>query len=472
VNRVIVFGVAIASLVLSDNATGQGLDRTKRPVAEAPAPFVFPKMETRRLGNKLQVVVIENHSLPLVSVRAVVSVDSVDDPIGKEGVYVLTAGMLREGTTTRNGDQIASDIAILGNPVTSSRFTTVPQNLAPSLEIMAGMLMHPTFPDSALKRLKTVIAGAKQRELDVPATIPSRVFLSKLFGAEHPLARTGCVTEASLKAITRDDLVQFHKLYYRPEATTLVVVGDVRTAEVIALASKIFGSWRAAGEGSDWKEPVSASAPTTIYLIDRPGAQQSIVFVGTLGPARKSPDEAALETMAPILGASGGSRLYDNLRERHGYMYVGTATAVVWPRRFIRSIIGGSVAVATAKTDSALIEWLGELRGMGQRAPTSQEMDLARGALVGALPAQMETDDLIANRLMGMLQTGVPLDFYNSYSNRIEAVTAEQVRAAAAKYIDVRHLIIVVAGDRKTVEPLLRAANIAPIVVVDDGGKS
>jgi zinc protease len=469
--RVATLALAFIAAAFGTHAAAQGIDRTKRPVAGPPAPFTFPKMETRRLANGLTVVVIENHSLPLVAVRAVVGVDSIDDPIGKEGLYVLTAGMLREGTTTRSGEQITSQIAMLGSPVTSSRFTTIPQNFVASLDIMADMLMHPTFPDSALTRLKVSLAAAKQREVDAPATIPNRVFLSKLFGADHPIARAGRASEASMRPITRADLVQFHSTYYGPGNTTLVVVGDARPADVIAQATKTFGSWHSAGEIPSWRAPMHTPSPTTIYLIDRPGAQQSTVFVGALGPERSSPDEAALETMAPILGASGGSRLYENLRERHGYMYVGTPAAVTWPRRLVPAIVGGSAAVATAKTDSALIEWLGELRAMGQRAPTPHEMELARGALVGALPAQIETDDLIANRLMSMLQTGVPLDFYDSYARRILAVTSEDVRAVAAKDLDLSHLVIVVAGDQKTVEPMLRAANIAPIVIVDGASR-
>jgi predicted Zn-dependent peptidase len=159
-------------------------------------------------------------------------------------------------------------------------------------------------------------------------------------------------------------------------------------------------------------------------------------FVGTLGPDRASPDFAALEVLAPILGASSGSRLAQNLRERHSYMYSGTPAAVTWRRGTTPSVIGGSAAVSTAKTDSALIEWLGELRGAVQRQPTEQEMVLARGALTGALPAQIETDDLVANRVMSMLQNDVPLDFYNSYGTRIATVTPASVTAAAGKYLD------------------------------------
>jgi zinc protease len=271
--------------------------------------------------------------------------------------------------------------------------------------------------------------------------------------------------------ITREDLQRFHGAYFRPNNTTVVVVGDVREAEVVAAVTKRFGMWERGTVPARPSGPAPPPRATTIYLLDRPGAQQSYAFVGTLGPDRASPDFAALEVLAPILGASSGSRLAQNLRERHSYMYSGTPAAVTWRRGSTPSVIGGSAAVSTAKTDSALIEWLGELRGAVQRQPTEQEMVLARGALTGALPAQIETDDLVANRVMSMLQNDVPLDFYNSYGTRIATVTPASVSAAAGKYLDASRLVIVVAGDRKTLEPALRATNIAPVVVVDERGK-
>lgn len=468
--RFAVAALAFANLLDARSGLAQGLDRTKRPVAEAPAPFAFPKMETQRLPNGLLVVVIENHALPLVAVRAVVGADSLDDPTGKEGLYALTSNMLPEGTTSRAAEQIASEIAMLGSAVTPSRFTTIPQNLGPSLELMADMLIHPTFPDSALTRIKATLAAAKQRELQGPAALPNRIFLARLYGPDHQIARAVRASEASINAVGREDIVRFHSTYYIPNRTTLVVVGDVRAADVIALVSRSFAGWRSR-ELPPVITPQHSAAATKIYILDRPNAQQSYVFVGTLGPSRSLKDFAALEAMAPILGASVSSRLLDNLRERHAFIYAGQPLAVVWRRSGFPSLIGGSVAAATAKTDSALIEWLGELRGMAHRPPTPDEMKLARSWLVDALSAQIETDDLIANRVTSMLQSGAPLDFYNSYGRRIEAVTSAEIGAVAARYVDLSHLVIVVAGDRKVVEPLLRAADIAPIVVVDDAGK-
>ena len=489
---------ALTFIALTSVATAQRVDRSKVPPAADATPFVFPRMQTRVLDNGLRVIVVEDHALPLVAVRAVVLADSLDDPTGKEGLYALTAEMLREGTATRTGDQLAAAAARLGNSVSPFRFTTITQNFDQSLVLMADMLVHPSFPQPALERLKATLGANQQRRLQQPATLANRVFLSRLLGSGHPVARSTAATEATMAGITREDLQHLHATFFRPitsaparawpwrsraarqnaiariaaatNNTTIVVVGDVDEHSVTSAIAKAFGPWQRGTASRGERSDVIPESPTTLYLLDTPGAQQSYVFVGNLGPGRLAEDAPALEVMAPILGASGGSRLYDNLRERHSYMYSGTPATVAWRTPFL-SVIGGSAAVATAKTDSALIEWLGELRRIREVEPSEREMTLARGALVGTLPSQIETDDLIANRIMALIQNGMPLDFYTSYAGRINAVTPAAVRTAAAKYIDLSHLVIVVAGDRKVVEPLLRAANLGPIVIVDDGSK-
>ena len=462
---------AMLLAAINPRAHAQTLDRSKRPAPATPAPFAFPKAQTRTLPNGLRIVLIEDHALPLVAVRAFVGVDSLDDPVGKEGLFVLTAGMLREGTTSMTGDQLTATSSAIGNAVFPLRFTTITQNFDRSLALMADMLMHPSFPESALGRVKMTLSGNQRRQLQVAATIPNRGFLSRLFGAEHPLVRTAIASDATMATITREDLQRFHSAYFRPNNTTIVVVGDVRESDAAAAIAKNFGAWERGALPTAQAVPAPPARATTIYLLDRPGAQQSYLAVGTLGPDRTSPDIAALEVMASVLGASSGSRINQNLRDRHSYMYSGTPAAVTWRKGSAQLEIGGSAAVNATKTDSALIEWLGELRDIVRRPPSAEEMARARAALMDALPAQIETDDLVANRVLSMLQTDVPLDFYVSYGTRIAAVTPEQVRAAAAKYLDPSRLVIVVAGDRKTLEPALRAANIAPVLVVGENGQ-
>ena len=175
--------------------------------------------------------------------------------------------------------------------------------------------------------------------------------------------------------------------------------------------------------------------------------------------------------MAPVFGSTPSSRLQQNLRERHSYIYTGTPGVVTWRRSPAPSIIGGAATMRAEKTDSALIEWLREIRGIRERVPTDAEMTLARGALRGVLAAQLETADAVAARLVFLVKNGLPLDYYKQYVSQIEKVRPRDVRAAAMTYVDPAHLVIVIAGDRKIIEPGLRAASIAPIVIVDETGK-
>ena len=458
------------SLSTAPAAAAQTIDRGHRPIAPPPAPFHFPAAHERMLDNGLRVIIVENHALPLVVVRAVLGVDSLADPAGKEGLFALDTAMLREGTEARTAEQQSAATAKLGNAVSPLRFTTITSNFRPSLDLMADMLMHPAFPSAALARQKAAVITAAESQRQVPATLARRLFMTKLLGAEHPMARGVLVSSASIERITRDDVVHFHDDYVRPNTTTLIVTGDVRVADAMRMIDKAFAGWKRGGTATPTIGPLARPSPTTIYLMDRPGIQQSLIFVGTLGPDRSSSDFAALEAMGPILGATPASRLQQNLRERHAYMYAGTPGAVVWRRVPWPSMIYGSAPIATAQTDSALIEWIGELRGIGERAPTEAEMALARGALLGALPAQIETDAGVADRIVSLVQNALPLDYYDSYVTQIGRVTAADVLAAAKRTVDTHKLVIVVVGDREAIESALRATNIAPVVIVDESG--
>jgi zinc protease len=378
--------------------------------------------------------------------------------------------MLREGTTSSTPDQQSAATAQLGNAVSPLRFTTITHNFAPSLAMMASMLVHPSFPSAALDRQKATLLAAADAQRQSPSTSARRLFYDRLFGTSHPMARAVQFSATSVGSITRDDIVRFHDAYVRPNTTTLIVVGDVHAAEAMPIIAKAFGGWKKGGMAPQSPPPPAPPSATTIYLMDRPAVQQTLIFVGTLGPTRSSSDFAALEMMGPVLGATPASRLQQNLRERHSYMYSATPGAVVWRREPLPSMIYGSAPIAPAKTDSALIEWIGELRAIGERAPSDQEMTLARGTLLGTLPTQFETDAGVADRVTYMVQNAVPLDYYDRYVSQIRDVTSAAVLAAAQRAVDVRKLVIVVVGDRKAIEPGLRAANIAPVIVVDENG--
>jgi predicted Zn-dependent peptidase len=279
-------------------------------------------------------------------------------------------------------------------------------------------------------------------------------------------------TPQSIASITRDDALAFHSRYYVPSEVTLIVVGDVRAADLVPRVERIFGGWKAGGERPTYPSPaVKPLGPTAIYLIDRTPSQQSYAYVGHMGPSRATPDFFALETLGAVLGSVSGSRLTRALREQHAFTY-NVAGGFTWRRAPGASGMYASSAVITAKTDSAIGAWIKELKDIRTtRPPTAAEMDFARNNLVQRIILGTETLDGVADVVSILVRDRLPLDFYDSYATRIPALRAEDVSAAATKYLDPDHMVIVIVGERKVIEPLLRAANLAPVVVMDENGK-
>jgi zinc protease len=446
------------------------LDRSRRPVAPPPPAFTFPAIERRTLANGLEVAVVENHELPVVAVRVVNEGGALVDPAGKEGLFQLLGVMLREGTATMTADQLAEAFADLGNAVTPGGFTTITRNLDRSLELMGEMLMRPAFPQAALDRQKANLAANLQRAREQPAFVAQRIFSSVLYGPGHPYERAA--TQASVAAITRDDLVRFHDAYIRPQNARLVIVGDVTAAGVLPRVERALGAWAKGGTTvSTEVPPPKGAGKTTIYLFDRPNSPQSVVTMGQIGPSRASEDFYALEVMNTVLGQLSGSRLSQNLRERHAYTY-GINSIWTWRRAPELSTFAGGSSVVAAKTDSALIEWMKELRGIrGERPVTDRELDFARTNRVAGLPASMESNDQVAEAVANILRNNLPADYYQQYVRRVAAITGADVATVATRYLDPDNTAIVIVGDRKVIEPGLRAANLAPIVIVDENGK-
>jgi predicted Zn-dependent peptidase len=467
--RSLAAAAVLAGTLPAGGAGAQPLDRSHRPAAPPAAPFRLPAVEMRTLRNGISVAVIQNHQLPIVAVRAVTDVGALLEPAEKAGLASLVAGMLVEGTTTRTADQLAEAFADLGTQVSPQGFTTVKGNLGRALELMGDMLMHPSFPDSALARNKANTLTTLRRLREQPGFLADHVFNSVLFGAGHPYARVA--TEQTVGGITRADLAAFHGDYYRPQNVKLVVVGDVTPDAVVRQLDRVFGAWPAGGKTARYDVPAPRpAARTTIYLLDRPNSPQSTVIVGQVGPPRDTPDYYALETMNTVFGGLSAARLNSNLRERHSYTY-GANTGVQWRRPPQVSTLRGQSDVVAAKTDSALVEWLGELRGIrGERPITPVELDFARTNRTAGLPLRIETVTQVAQAVADLLQNGISTGFYNSYAQNIARLSGADLAAAAAKYLDPQQSVIVVVGDRKVVEPGLRALNVAPVVVVDENG--
>ena len=455
-----------ALLVAAASAGAQGVDRTKQPPA-GPAPTVhLPSMQRRTLSNGIPVVLFENHELPIVSVQAVVDVDGLLDPPGEEGLVAVLQQMLPEGTTTRTADQLAGAFSDLGSVVRPTGFTTLTSKVDSSLMLMGDMLMHPSFPEASLQRIRANQIAALRRSAEQPAYIAQRVFANAVYGTGHPFERVR--TEASLNAITRQSLVAFHDAFYRPQNVQIVMAGDIKADAAVAKLEKVFGQWASGGKRAVHDvPPVKPAAPTTVYLYDRPGSPQSVLFAGEMGPPRDTPDYYALEVMNADIGGMFNSRLNLDLREKHAYTYGANSGFEFRPPPMPSTFIASS-AVTTAKTDSAVMDMVQDIEGLrGAQPITPDELTLARDNLTESLPLRFEGISSQTAAVAGLLRDHLPLDYWDRYSSNVDRVNAADVTAVANKYIDPSHLAIVVGGDRKQVEDKLRAANVAPVVVVD-----
>jgi zinc protease len=451
------------------------LDRTLIPAAGKTPELHVPSWTKSKLPNGAELVVSERHGLPLVSVQVnFIGGANQYEPADKTGLASFTAGMLSEGTATRTGDQISNELQALGTSIQvavageSGRisFQSTTDKFAPTLAILADMLEHPAFPADALERRRASTLVSLTQNLDRTAGVAGVVFPKILYTTASAYGRTP--NEASTKAITRDDVVAFAQSYFTPGHTVITVVGDVKTADVKRAVEQALAGWTGGSMPSfDYPAPPAAK-PTTIYLVDKPGAAQSTFSLGFAGPPRDTPDYYAIRVMNEMLGVLFQSRLNHNIREVKGYSY-GVGSSFAYGRGPGPFRAGGEIV--TAKSDSALIQFMKELRDIrGSRPPSDDEMQQAKASLVQSLPGSFESVAGVNGSIASIYTQGLPEDYYQRFANAVNAVTTADVVRVAQKYIDPEHMAIVIVGDRARIEAPLMATNIAPLVVLDVNG--
>ena len=456
---------------------GAALDRTVQPTPGPSPSLRVPTWTRTRLSNGAELVVTPKRDLPLVAVSiSFVGGAANYEPAGKQWLASATAQMLSEGTATKTGEQLADAQQLLGTSISagvgdesgSIGFTALKDRLEPALALLADMLVNPSFPNDALERLRgrTLVSLAQAK--DQPNAIAGNVFQRVLYGEEHPYGRFP--TEATVRAVTRDDVVAFHREYFRPGRAVITVAGDVDPAAVRATVERALAQWPAGGERPTFAYPAPpASRPTTIYLVDKPKAAQSVFSIGLPGPPRDTPDYYAIQVMNTILGGLFQSRLNHDIREVKGYSY-GVGSSFNFGRGPGAFETGGGII--TAKTDSALIAFMTHLRGVQGGVPfTEDEIRQAKESLIQRLPRNFATVNATGSAVGYIYVEGVPETFYQDYAAKVNAVTPEDLVRVARKYIDLGHLNIVIVGDRAAVEAALAKTGVAPVVILDVDGK-
>jgi predicted Zn-dependent peptidase len=452
------------------------VDLTKPPVLASPPRVALPPITTRELPNGLRLMVVEHHELPVADLSLIVRSGYEADPREHAGLASLTAALLDEGTPTRTALQIADQQALLGVRLNTSAgwdvstvsLHTPTAQLDSALALFADVVLNPTFPQPEVERLRAERLTLLTQMKDRAPAIADQAYAAIVFGQDHPYGQPTLGTETSVKRITRDDARGYYDEYYRPNNATLIVVGDVRPEAIEQRIGVLLGRWqrRNVPQAVMTKAPVPDDTPvrgTTVYLIDKPGAAQSSVRIGAIGVARSTPDYFPLLVMNTVLGVPFTSRLNQNLRETHGYTY-GAGSRFDMRRNAGPFTARGEIVAA--KTDSALIEFIKELRAIRDTVPQA-ELQKAKRYLQLMLPSLFETTSDIAWQLTPLAVYRLPLDFYNGYVQQVERVTQADVQRVARKYINPDRLSIVVVGDQKNIERGIRKLGLGELSLRD-----
>ncbi len=439
-----------------------------------PSPGPIPEFHAAppvhaHLSNGMDILFIEKHGIPLVQINAIVRTGIVDEPADKPGLASMTAGLMMEGAGHRNAidmhnaiDYLGADLSVVaGYHTVGVSLNTPVSQLDSALSLMADVILRPSFSATELERKKKETLTALLEWRDEPGALVGVLFNKVLYGGS-PYGRMTVGTAESVSSFTVDDVRAFHAAHFGANRTTFVIAGDVFAGELVPKLERLFGAWKAVEAAPAASFPIAQVQATHVYLVDKPGAEQSEIEIGRIGAQRSTDDYFALVVLNTVLGGSFSSRLNHNLRETHGYTY-GAASEFAF--RVERGPFLASAAVQTQVTDSSIVEFMHELRSI--RDPIGEsELKKARQYVALSYPSEFQTVREIAGHLDEIVAYHLPDNFCSTYIGNILAVTPDQVRAAAVKYIDPEKMAVVVVGDLARIKAKIEALKLGPVSVV------
>jgi zinc protease len=469
------FGPAVPTPAAVKVAAGTGAEsvnadepwRKDQPKPGPASALQLPAPSTFQLGNGLTVLLNERPGLPVVSANLVVKTGSGANPPDKPGLANFTAAMLDEGTSTRSALQIADQIAQLGAEMSTLSSmdaiqvdtSSLKRNFPAVLDLLADVVRRPSFASEEIERQRASRLGSLAQQRENPNAVASVAMNAALYGSAHPYGYAELGTEGSNKAMSRDDMQKFWSQNFVPNNAALVVSGQITAAELRPLVEKAFGDWT---PGTPASPTLGAPATTAarVVFVDKPGAPQTQLRVASIGAPRSTPDYEALRVMNEALGGLFSSRINLNLREEHGYTY-GASSQFVFRRSAGPFLVG--TGVRTDVTGPAVSEIFKEIREIRQTPMTPDELTMAKDSLIRSLPSDFQTSGDVTATTANLYIFDLGLDYFTRYPSRLSAVTSEQAKAAAEKYLVPEKLIVVAVGDRAKIRGDLQKMNLGAI---------
>jgi len=465
-----------ASLGPVSEGTASPEERASMPGRGRESDFHLPARQVFTLANGLEVSLVERHQVPLVFLGMILPGGLSAEPADLPGLASLTTDLLEEGAAGKSSREIAEALERLGaqfeaqavNDAVLARMSLIRPRLSESLGLFADLLLRPDFPADEVERQRDLHLVDLVQSRDVPAWIAAQVARKVLF-RDHPYGRSPMGTEAGLKAIRPEDVARWWRSQARPVGARLLVVGDIDRRTLEPMLRDLFGNWKGpSGDPAPVLPPAPVPDSPRIYLVDRPGAAQSVLVAALPGPARDTPDFPSLEVLEAALGGQFVSRLNLNLREDKGYTYGARAQF-----QYSRSA-GALVATAPVETQvtvPALQEILRELDEVrGKRPVQGEELDYAINSLVNGYPRRFETLQKVASRYLDLILYGLPDQTLDRYPAMIRGVSSEDLRQVASRYLDLGRISIVVVGDASRIRKDLEALDRGPVVPLDPDG--
>src|ERR1044072_7685659 len=475
--------LALAStLAFAQGTAPQQQQTTKGAVIKGKAPVnkevlkvKLPRAEETTLKNGLQVVLLRMPKVPTFNMQLVALSGGLADKPDYRGLASFTAALLREGTTKRSSKDIAEQVEALGATLgatsgLSSMISTVNtsglvENLDQTLDLFADIIRNPTFPQANIDKYKTRTLSQLQLQRSSPQFLAAEQFQKAIYGTSHPASLVTAPAE-SIKKLTTKDLADFHAMYYRPNNAILAIVGDVTMKEIMPKLEKAFGDWQKGDVPAVTIPPAPAQSESRIVLIDRPGSVQTVLQLGTLGIERTSPDYFSVLVADRVLGGGPSGRLFLNLREDKGYTY--GAYSNFGGSKFRGTWISSS-EVRTDVTEGAMKEFMYELNRLRTEKVSATELENAKRAIIGSFALSLEQPQALLQNIITQKLYNLPADYWDTYPQKVSAITADDVQRVAQKYIDLHHLQVVAVGDASKARGVLE--KYGKVEVFDADGK-
>jgi zinc protease len=455
------------------------VDRSRLPEVGPDPGFRFPSIARHRLANGLDVRTVEHHSVPIVSMSLLVNDGSGADQGDRHGLAAITADMLDEGTGALSAIDVSEGLARIGAEfdvdvapdATAFTLTTLSRFADRGAALLGDIVMRPSLREDDFTRVRQMRLDRLRQLRDLPPAVAERAFLRLLY-RDHPYGHLPIGADAALRAMTLDDVRQFHARAYRPSRATLVVGGAMSHDDLRAVAERAFGEWREpAGDGAA-RVPASAVEPsivsaTRLAVVPRDGAAQSELRIGHLTTSRDTPDYPGLLVLNSVLGGQFVSRINLKLREEKGYTY-GARTGFDWRRGI--SPFGLQASVHTAATADAIQDSLAELQAIrGLRPPDEREMLLAKATLTRGYPRNFETAQQVTRAVSQLVLYDLPDTYFEEFVPKVNAVDAEEVMRVARRHIDPSRLVTLVVGDHHAIAESMKTLQLGePAVLSPD----